>query len=117
MNMNPYDVVHFCVKVRTGPETWEGNAFYGKPVVSDEWSCLCAEVMKDLWLALPEIIDANKPFRLSVDADGYTLHGPMAEGMRREREKVLRGERPAFTWDPIMTDRVNIGRKGVYRGK
>lgn len=116
MNLNPYDVVHFCVKVRTGSETWEGNAFYAKPVSPGHWSVLTSGVMTDLWNALPEIVDVNKAFRFAVEADCYTVHGLMAKAMRNEREKVLRGERPAFTWDPIMSERLNVGRKGVNRG-
>jgi len=117
METNPYDVVHFCVKVRTGTETWEGNAFYAKPAVAAEWSALTSDMMKDLWNALPEIVDTNLSFRLSLEADSYTVHGLMADSMRLQRDRVVRGERPPFTWDPIMVNSIRCGRRGVYRGK
>lgn len=109
---NPVNVVHVCYKVRTGAETWEGNAWYEEPTGADGWRVLQVRMVEDLWSSLPQIIDVNCGWRLTSEADRYIVHGGMADSYRRRFRSQDAGEVRAVTWEPLMATVFGLGTNG-----
>jgi len=114
-NMEPIDIVHFVVVVNQRPEVWEGNGFYIAPDGSWFWENFGRDVADAIQHGLVGLVDMNRPFRIRVEGERYMVHGPLAASLRKRIGNRLRSDPACFTWEPVMTERIVLG-KGANRG-
>jgi len=97
-------IVHLVAVVEIDSERWQGEGVVPYPDSSDGWENWTNQVTRSIQEGLMPLLSATGDFRFKLEAESYTMRGPIARLMRAKLAKLRPADPAAFNWTPVTIE-------------